>query len=211
LADVKGHDFSDAILVGMLHQAFLTGVLYELEHKGQVTTTLFEILNTRFYRSSSIDDFLTMIYGEINEQGLFKFISAGHPKPLIFSSKYDRFVQIAEEIVVNYPPIGLMPSPGNFDTIPSKSILGIKEKYTISTLNLMGTGDILLLYTDGLSDMTDSRNQSFLPNILETIFKDIKDKSSRFIFNTVKDYILKNSRTMQDDISFVIVKRTVPD
>ena len=86
VADSAGHDMTDAVLAAMLHQAFLTGVLYELENEGHVTAKLFEVLNTRFAQSSSVNKFLTMIYGEISNDGTFRFISAGHPKPLIFSA-----------------------------------------------------------------------------------------------------------------------------
>ena len=62
LADSAGHGMTDALLTAMLHQAFLTGVLYELETEGHVTPNLFEVLNKRFARSSSVSKFLTMIY-----------------------------------------------------------------------------------------------------------------------------------------------------
>ena len=84
LADSAGHDTTDALLTAMLHQAFLTGVLYELETEGHVTPKLFEVLNTRFANSSSVNKFITMIYGEISNDGAFRFISAGHPASSLF-------------------------------------------------------------------------------------------------------------------------------
>ena len=42
VADVSGHKLTDALAAAMLHQAFLTGVLYELDRFGEVTTRLFE-------------------------------------------------------------------------------------------------------------------------------------------------------------------------
>jgi serine phosphatase RsbU (regulator of sigma subunit) len=49
VADVSGHRVTDALVAAMLHQAFLLGVNYELDLFGEVTTHLFEYLNTRFY------------------------------------------------------------------------------------------------------------------------------------------------------------------
>ena len=72
LADVAGHRITDALICAMLHQAFLIGINYELELYGEVTRRLFESINTRFYRSSGIRKYLTMIYGEVTERGDFR-------------------------------------------------------------------------------------------------------------------------------------------
>ena len=147
-------------MVGMLHQSFLTGALYELKIYGRITTNLFEKINTRFYNSSSVDDFFTMIYGEISEEGKFKFISAGHPAPLVFSNKFDHFMDIHSENIVNFPPIGVIPSSKDIDAAMSKSILGYKQEYQVNQIELMGNGDIMLLYTDGLSELENSKGEN---------------------------------------------------
>ncbi|MCP5103881.1 MAG: hypothetical protein GY950_10905 [bacterium] len=60
LADAAGHNITDALMAAMLHQAFLTGVQYELKENGEVTIDLFEILNTRFFNSASLSKFITL-------------------------------------------------------------------------------------------------------------------------------------------------------
>jgi serine phosphatase RsbU (regulator of sigma subunit) len=81
----------------MFQQAFHLGVLYELDHHGEITTRLFEQLNTRVGKASDkrnhaadidLPKFITMLYGEISEKGLFRFINAGHPPPIIFSYQF---------------------------------------------------------------------------------------------------------------------------
>ena len=83
IADVCGHQMTDALVAAMLHQAFLTGVLYELDRFGEVTTRLFENLNSRFSRSMSIRKYVTVTYGEVSRSGAFRFLLAGSPKPLV--------------------------------------------------------------------------------------------------------------------------------
>ena len=61
----------------MLHQAFLLGAIYEMDYYGNITPKLFENLNTRFYNSSSLSKFITMIYGEISRDGHFNFYRPG--------------------------------------------------------------------------------------------------------------------------------------
>ena len=73
LADVSGHRLTDALVTAMLHQSFLTGLLYELDRYGEVTTRLFENLNTRFFNSTSIQKYVTVIYGEISKLGQLPF------------------------------------------------------------------------------------------------------------------------------------------
>src|SRR2546428_4159787 len=85
LIDVSGHRVTDALLAAMLHQAFLLGSIYELDMFGHVTRRLFENLNTRFYNSSSAHKFISMIYGEISERAMFRFLSAAQPFPVVFS------------------------------------------------------------------------------------------------------------------------------
>jgi serine phosphatase RsbU (regulator of sigma subunit) len=81
ILDVSGHHATDALLAAMMHQAFLLGSIYELDLFGNITKRLFENLNTRFYHSSSLNKFVTMIYGEISEDTTFRFLSAAHPPP----------------------------------------------------------------------------------------------------------------------------------
>src|SRR5580765_2544010 len=80
--DVSGHRITDALLAAMLHQAFLLGSIYELDISGQITKRLFENLNTRFYKSSGENKFVSMIYGEISEDFRFRFLSAAQPFPV---------------------------------------------------------------------------------------------------------------------------------
>ena len=93
LADVSGHRMTDALLAAMLHQAFLTGAYYELDRYGEITTRLFEHINTRFYRTTAVSKYFTMLYGEILERGRFRFISAGHQPPAVFSREFGRFAK----------------------------------------------------------------------------------------------------------------------
>jgi serine phosphatase RsbU (regulator of sigma subunit) len=203
--DVEGHDFSSAFIASVFHQTFLLGVSYELQISGEITTSLFENINTRFFNSSGISKTLTMIYGEISEKGTFRFISAAHPPPLVFSNEYNRMVAISEDRLVSFPQIGTMPSPGNSEiTIP---LLGIKEKYTINEINLMGKGDILILYTDGLSDHRNSHGEKYFPERLEDRLKECKSLPARDIFHCIKNDLLAFHTQPVDDVTFVIIKK----
>jgi serine phosphatase RsbU (regulator of sigma subunit) len=203
--DVEGHDFSSAFIASVFHQAFLLGVSYELRFFGEITPNLLENINTRFFNSSGISKSLTMVYGEISANGTFRFISAAHPPPKVFSNEFDRLVAISEDRLVSFPQIGTMPSPGNSEI--SVPLLGVKEKYTINEINLMGRGDILILYTDGLSDHRNAAGNKYFPGRLEERLRESKQLSAREIFRRIRDDLFDFNDQPEDDITFVIIKK----
>lgn len=205
VADVCGHSMTDALLAAMLHQAFLTGVLYELDVHGNVTEGLFEALNTRFHRSSSVTKFLTMIYGEISEDGTFRFISAGHPKPLVFSAEFDSFVTIDPSRLRSFYPVGMFPTEGDRDEPLAAPPIHAKEPYAVNEVNLMGRGDILILATDGLTEHARG-DESYAPRRLERLLRDVKDQSANDIVEAVIGDV-ERFASPDDDVSLVVVKK----
>lgn len=204
--DVEGHDYGAAFIASVFHQAFLLGVSYELRFFGEITTTLFENINTRFFNSSGINKTLTMVYGEISERGTFRFLSAAHPPPLVFSHRFDRLVAISDAQRISFPQIGTMPSRGHSEkTVP---LLGVKEKYTVNEISLMGRGDILLLYSDGLSDHRDPDGNKYFPGRLETVLKAVKHLPAREIFQRVREDMRAFHDPAADDVTIVIIKKT---
>jgi serine phosphatase RsbU (regulator of sigma subunit) len=212
VADVAGHEFADAMRALMLHQAFHTGALYEMDTNGEITARLFEQINTRFLKSMTLRNlasdqepaaFITLIYGEISQTGRFRFISAGHPAPLIFSHEYDCFVEISPDRLVAYPPIGLMPAEDHADVSHFDRALGYKKRYTVNELNLMGPGDILLLYTDGLIDPFSTFTQQHVEHIVSRA----RDGSAQEICNTIVSGMSEIAE-QSDDLTLVVIKRT---
>ena len=207
VGDVSGHQITDGLAAAMLHQAFLTGVLYELDRYGEVTTRLFEVLNTRFFNSLSFEKYITLIYGEISSSGQFRFLSAGGPPPLIFSSEYDRFVTIAPDRLVTFTPLGMLPSEDDVDISKNFGPLGYKPRYTVNEVNLLGVGDILLLYTDGMSEHARADGRNFVPEEIETTLRGTKQLPAKAIYEAVRDRFLAFA-TPDDDMTLVVIKKT---
>jgi serine phosphatase RsbU (regulator of sigma subunit) len=207
LADVSGHRITDALLTGMLHQAFLLGVIYELKFRGTVSVELIENINTRFYNSSAVGKYITMIYGEISETGSFHFVSAGHLPPIVFSYEFGKIVEISKDRLTTFPPIGTMPTKGGLHIEHHDNLLGYKEKYTVNELNLMGKGDIMLLYSDGLYELSNEDEEEYFKTRLEKKLGELKNLTAKEIFTNIKDDLLKFAAP-EDDLSFIIIKRT---
>ena len=205
LIDVSGHRATDAMLAAMFHQAFLIGVLYELEMFGHVTQRLFENLNQRFYRTSKVEKFITAVYGEISEDASFRFLLAGHPPPIVFSAENNRFMEVDRERCISFPPLGTFPSKSVIDWHRSKSVLGFKEPYEVNKWTLMGSGDILLLYTDGLQEHMNG-DEPYFPDRLEQTIRGAKHLSPIDIVHTVLDD-LRTFAKPADDVSLVAIKK----
>jgi len=203
--DVSGHQVTDALLAAMLHQAFLLGSIYELDISGQITKRLFENLNTRFYKSSGENKFVSMIYGEISEDSRFRFLSAAQPFPAVFSNEHNRFMEVSPALCVSFPPLGLMPSLG-IDRNATQSVLGFTDRYQMNEWLLMGAGDILLLHTDGLAEH-GKRHDGYFPHHLERKLREVKHQGAREIFDAVRED-LQTFADRSDDISIVVIKRT---
>ena len=205
LIDVAGHHGTDAMLAAMFHQAFLTGALYELDISGTITRRLFENLNQRFNRTSAVNKFITMIYGEISEDRTFRFLSAGHPPPTIFSAMNDRFMEIAPDAFTSFPPLGTFPSQHVIDQrTVTRDGLGFKDRYAVNEWTLMGTGDILLLHTDGLLEHAHG-DERYAPERLERTVRNAKHCSAKDIVHTVIDDLRAFANPV-DDVSLVVIK-----
>ena len=207
VADVSGHRITDALAAAMLHQSFLTGVLYELDRFGEVTTGLFETLNTRFHRSLSVEKYITLVYGEISASGKYRFVSAGAPAPLVFSAEFDQFVTICADRLVSFYPLGMFPSEDDIDISKNFAPLGYKPRYTVNEVNLMGDGDILLLHTDGLSEHERQGGETFFPKLLEETVRANKSRSAQGIYEAIVDRAASFA-PLADDLTLVVIKKT---
>ena len=188
IADVAGHRLTDAMVAAMLHQAFLLGTYYELETYGEITTTLIRHIKRRFYESTNIQKLVAMLYGEIHEGGRFRYTSAGHPPPLVYSKEFGRLVQLDAERRVSQGLIGLSPA----SDVP------------VNEIELLATGDILILATDGLTEHGDG---AYVGEELPRYLARVQDLSAADIAGQLKESI-RAFAAPTDDVTAVVVKRT---
>jgi serine phosphatase RsbU (regulator of sigma subunit) len=203
--DVSGHQVTDAMIAAMLHQAFLLGSLYELDMFGHITQRLFENLTTRFHRTSQVNKFVTAIYGEISEDATFRFLSAAHPPPIVFSAAEDRFMEVSPDLCTSFPPLGTLPSEDVIDRARQHSVLGFKNRYELNEWKLMGAGDILMLHTDGLVEHSRG-NERYYPARLEQTVRRVKRLGAAEIVGAIRDD-LHAFAPPADDVTIVVIKR----
>src|SRR3954447_24246190 len=119
LVDAQGHGIISAKIASTVHDTFHALMLSELDQYGKTTPELFENINLRLAQSVTARNALgrdaqdhsreiaTMIYGEINPNGHFRFVNFGSPPPLVFSAEYGRFMPMNTDQLVQFPALGL--------------------------------------------------------------------------------------------------------
>lgn len=227
LVDAEGHGVIAAKIASTVHDTFHTAMLSELDHSGTSTTDMFERINIRLAQSATARNALsgntgynprelaTMIYGEIHPNGLFRFVNFGHPPPLIFSANYSRFMDIGTCCFAQFPPLGLE-IPHDHPDRSRYAFIRLRKNYMtesdVSEIVLMGRGDILFLYTDGVYDGSDDQDRKDLERIME----EHKHESPKAICDKVLDYAVEKDDHLRqmgeseriDDKTVFIIKST---
>lgn len=210
LVDAQGHGIISAKIASTVHDSFHALMLAELDAHGRTTPALFENLNLRLAQSVTARNALgrseteqareiaTMIYGEMRPGGNFRFVNFGHPPPLVFSREFDRFVEIDENRMVQFPALGLQIPDDHPDRNKYYSMsLRTKEidSADVAEITLMSPGDIILLYTDGVYDGTDEDDR----RRLEEVVREHKWQSAKELCNAIMDCAVKQDDKLRQD------------
>ena len=207
LVDAEGHGIIAAKIASTVHDTFHALMLSELEKNGKTTTDLIEKINLRLAQSVTARNALggstdasreiaTMLYGEINLDGDFRFVNFGHPPPLVFSALYDKFVEMDKERMAQFVALGLEIPEDNPDRSKYVSLQLRKRQMDFSDvgeITLMGLGDILFLYTDGVYDGSDEQDR----REIEQIIRERKQEPVKGICDAILGYAVKKDQHLK--------------
>lgn len=137
VGDVTGHGVGPALITAAA-QASIRSYLRLLPSAGQVVTMLNQDLCER------IDDgrFLTLFLCILDPDGGLEHLNAGHTPPLLWRKRTGEI----EELTMNGPALGMIED----ETYESGAPLSLEP------------GDVLLVYTDGLTEARDPRKPDVL-------------------------------------------------
>jgi len=226
LVDATGHGIISAKIASTVHDTFHALMLAELDRYGKTTPELFENINLRLAQSRTARNALgiaevgareiaTMVYGEVDPHGHFRFVNFGHPPPLVFSAEYRKFMKIDEHHMVQFLALGLQLPADHPDRKKYYSLSFRQRGFNtsdIAEITLMSPGDILVLYSDGVYDGTDETARERLESVLaENYRKPARDICKAVLDSALQqDEILRSSGELDviDDKTVFIVKRT---
>jgi serine phosphatase RsbU (regulator of sigma subunit) len=187
LGDVSGHGIEAAVVVGMAKKVF--------DIYAKILVTPGRVLaqsNKEIYPDLDSNTFITAIYGVLDESTMtFTYGRAGHPHPILYN---DRLGTKPEVLASKGMSLGL-----------DGGIL-FNRMIQEETIQLT-QGDIILLYTDGVTEAANSQGIEFgVPRLLETI-RTAPDKTPAklvaHIYQVITDFAqVKNH---QDDITLICI------
>ncbi len=182
VADVAGKSMPAALLVSALH-AVLQLLFAEGREIGEIATEL----NRHIHNWSAENKFITMIIVSIDrEHESIQYVNAGHnPAYLICDGRIDT-------VKSNGLPIGILPG----------------TRYS-SLTRAFPAGSCVVLYSDGITEAEDMRDEEFGNERLEALLEQHLDCSASLIRDQIADAVdsFVDEAPQKDDETLVIVRR----
>lgn len=189
LGDVSGKGTAAALLMSSLHAA--------IHAQACVQTSLTQtIAAVNLYLAENIPSnrFVTLFYSELDaESGTLNYLNAGHNPPLIVRRPARQGeANPHEQLDAGGIPLGISPD----------------AQYEEQTTHL-SAGDILVIYSDGVSETANSEGEEFgIERLRETIIANM-DLTAAALRDRIESALTKfagGTRTA-DDVTLIIVKR----
>jgi sigma-B regulation protein RsbU (phosphoserine phosphatase) len=193
LADASGHGLPAALQARDVVIGMRMG-----QAKGEKITATISRLNRVIHHSGLTSRFISLFYAELEESGNLAYVNGGHCPPLLVSNGNEVF-----ELKTCGPVLGPLP-----DAVYRRGYTTLKP------------GEILVMFTDGVTEREDPRNKTNEDDIVEfgrdglirTIQdcrRDSAEEIAHQIIERVRDF--GNGRPFADDVSVMVVKRLEAD
>jgi len=184
IADVSGHSVGAALIM-----AETRSLLRARVYSAATAPDVLSLLNKMLYEDlTNAELFISMFYVKYNVSSqMLSFASAGHNKPLLFCRGEKACIELDAE--------GL--------------ILGVMKTVDFEDKSIqMLPGDILLLYTDGITEAQNPAGDFFGIGRLCEIISDKHTEPPDLIVDSIIQSVttFRQSRPLQDDISMVVLK-----
>jgi len=183
LADVSGKGMFAALLSSMV----LGALSMEFRSRAEPQEVLHRV-NELLCEKSLPSQFVTLFFFLLSPDGVGQFISAGHNPAYLFRAATGEIEQLESESCV----LGMF----DFVLYPSRPFR-------------LDKGDILVVYSDGLTDAQDSREETFGEQRLLRIIREEAPSGShaleqRFLKSIVE---FTQGTPQTDDITFIVVEK----
>lgn len=186
IGDVSGKGIQAAF-----YMTFVKGVLHSLSPLILSPLELLNQLNRLFNENATRGTFISMIYGVLEaDKRIFTFARAGHN------------------------PMLLMKADGTSQWLQTKGIgIGVAKgqsfiRGTIESELKLEEGDVLVLYTDGITEMLNISNQFYGEEGLEELVRKVRKKNSSTILDIIIQDVteFKGVAKQHDDMTLVVIK-----
>jgi len=181
IADASGHGLPAALQVRDVYTGLRMGVARDFK----IVKTV-ERLNRIIHESRLTSKFVSLFYGELEASGNFIYVNAGHNPPIV--------VRERESILLRQTGMVLGPSR---DAAYSRGFV---------TLEI---GDVLVLYTDGIVEAVDGRDQEFGIERLKRVVSQNRERTAEEIVTAILQQVSTFTRgaVAQDDRTLLVIRR----
>ena len=182
IADVAGKGVPAAILM-----AFLRASLRATTNVGYATNISMSKVNHLLYESIERNQFVTAFHAVLDAStSTLSYSNAGHNPPLLINAKGEaRFIEHGEQ------PLGMFPATRY-------------HRYHL----LMEPGDVLVLYTDGVTEASTPAGVEFGRDRLAQAVRDHYEQPAREMIASLQMAVLEwtDHAGATDDVTFFIIK-----
>jgi PAS domain S-box-containing protein len=184
IGDVSGHGFSSALLMATTH-----AYLRSLSATGIRIEEILTCINENLVEETESNRFVTTIFGRIDPTArTLEYVNAGHPTGYVFDRCGNRKASLKSTSL----PLAIMPG----------------AEYSAMGPISLESGDIVLLYTDGIVEAESPRGEDFGIDRALRIVRDNLERPAREIAERlcrgVRGFI--GERKQQDDLTVVVIK-----
>jgi len=182
LADASGHGLSAALIMSTFRGLLHAGIAEHTE-----CSELFGMLNRAVHAGTGLVQYLTGVFMDFDErQNLLRYTNAGHFDPALIRGDGS-----IERLSGGGPPLGMF----------SNSEYPAEEKEIVP-------GDLLLLFTDGLTDLCDQSDQFFGEEKILAAVREHRNRPLKEIASTVLHEGMSFSAAPQpeDDLTLLMMR-----
>jgi phosphoserine phosphatase RsbU/P len=181
VGDVSGKGISAALLATLLQGIFFTTASTDMP-----LPNLFSSVNKYLCERSGDDRYATVFYGVLDEAGHLEYVNAGHVPPLLL-----RRSGAVEGLASGNLPVGM------FD----------EAAYTSASVDLKD-GDILVIYTDGVSEAANVHSELFEESRLREVLEHFKGQNVEEITEAIREGVRRFTAgaPQSDDITILAIQ-----
>jgi len=183
MADVSGHGTSAALVMTMVK-----GIMHAITHNFQSPDSALSELNKIVNEIGPREKFVTMAFLVFDlKKNELRFSNAGH-NPLLYYQKKEKRCDMIE---LRGPALGL-------------SKLSVYQDKSLQ----LNSGDVVLIYTDGLTEAFNKKGEMFEESRLRDAVTAAASKKSAEVIEQVKSAILKftDGAQQSDDMAMIAVR-----
>jgi sigma-B regulation protein RsbU (phosphoserine phosphatase) len=181
LGDVSGKGIAAALLAAMAQ-----GVLQAQFGSNLPLTEVIASLNKVIVHRSASNSFITLFCSVLDREGHLTYINAGHNPPILVRTNGESEELSTKSVVL-----------GAFDFAEYKPLQTRLE-----------TGDVVVIFTDGVTEAVNARNEMFGDERLDKLIKSSVNLSAEEIKQRILDEVLAFTRGLPqgDDITLIVLK-----